>query len=302
MKPHQQSNKEDNESLRDVWISLKNAVQGTEKLIPLIVPTCLLLTCFVITIGATYSAITYVVTLIIILITTLLVYIQSKNYGESALALSAGLLTLFSLEWTLNKFVIFILAWVVFTLVVMIIGAVNSAANYEAMYINIALIIDMKNSEETKKQVRDIIEKVDNKILGIIQRSEVIEIFAYRKLPIDFMKQGLDWVTTLYVISKADYKSIAIFISDIYKIFPPEPNKKYSRLIDSIYNRMRESPVSPSEFIRAFNNSRKIVLSKELEASIYFDYLSDALEKGIEPDEIYQHIKNKIGNKGGKND
>jgi hypothetical protein len=291
-----QPNKSNIESTQNSWILLKNAIQGAEKLVPLIVFSCCFLTFFTIVLGLTYSSITYVVTLLIILFTSIFVYMQSKNYGESALALSAGLLTLFSLEWTHDKFAIFILAWVTFTLAVIIISGVNSASKYQQLYINIALILDLDNFEETQNKIRSIIEGIESKdkILGIIQRSEIIEIFAYRKLPLEFMEQGLSWVITLYAISKADYKSIALFISDIYKIFPPEQNKKYSRLLDSIYNRMRESPVSPIEFINAFNSSRKLVLSKQLEPKEYFDYLSNALENGVEPDDIYQHIKDDL--------
>lgn len=73
----------------------------------------------------------------------------------------------------------------------------------------------------------------------------------------------------------------------------PIPEERYSKLLDQIYNVMRQSPVSPKEFIEAFNNSRRIALSEGIEPEIYFERLQDALEIGVSPDEMYEYLLEK---------
>ena len=55
--------------------------------------------------------------IILVLATSLGIFIKTGNYGEAALALVAGLLTIYSVEWTTGRWLAFVSVWITFTMI-----------------------------------------------------------------------------------------------------------------------------------------------------------------------------------------
>lgn len=233
---------------------------------------------------------------IVVLFSSLLIYSSSHNYGEAALALVAGLLTAFTVEWTPGQFAVFLFSWVILTAAVILISSVRLAADVEETYTDAALAIDADHSQQLMKELRSIEKKAKTEMLGPTERAEVIRLFAFRKLPIPSMQYGLQAVEMLSTITKVDHESVASFVVDIYKVFESEPGPLYKTLLDQVYENIREARVSPSEFIDAFCNSRSIALSREIDPEEYLAELRSALDRGIPPSEVYEFLIGRLDN------
>jgi hypothetical protein len=275
------------------WFSLISTIQAGYKLAPFIVIALSAVVLVVTIIAITSTKLMMGVVLLIVLGITIIVYATTNNFGEAALALVAGLLTAYSVSWTPSKFIAFIAVWSAFSSATFLLSSLKLASKSEEIYRQAAIAICSHNSEvdEIEKKLQKISNESSIEGLGPIQRAEVILLFSYRKLPIESQVGALRAVSILSIITQLDHKQIASFISDAYKAFEFEIPKEQEKLVDILYESIKSSPVSPEEFIKGFQKSRRFVLSKKLKPKSYLELLKNLLASGVAPEEIDQHIK-----------
>lgn len=288
--------KQNRTSLNKGLLALRNTVQSANQLVPGCIFVSLLLSGAIAFVAFRFASVMMGTIVIVVLFSSLLIYSSSHNYGEAALALVAGLLTAFTVEWTPGQFAVFLFSWVILTAAVILISSVRLAADVEETYTDAALAIDADHSQQLMKELRSIEKKAKTEMLGPTERAEVIRLFAFRKLPIPSMQYGLQAVEMLSTITKVDHESVASFVVDIYKVFESEPGPLYKTLLDQVYENIREARVSPSEFIDAFCNSRSIALSREIDPEEYLAELRSALDRGIPPSEVYEFLIGRLDN------
>ncbi len=288
--------KQNRTSLNKGLLALRNTIQSANQLVPGCIFVSLLLSGAIAFVAFRFASVMMGTIVIVVLFSSLLIYSSSHNYGEAALALVAGLLTAFTVEWTPGQFAVFLFSWVILTAAVILISSVRLAADVEETYTDAALAIDADHSQQLMKELRSIEKKAKTEMLGPTERAEVIRLFAFRKLPIPSMQYGLQAVEMLSTITKVDHESVASFVVDIYKVFESEPGPLYKTLLDQVYENIREARVSPSEFIDAFRNSRSIALSREIDPEEYLAELRSALDRGIPPSEVYEFLIGRLDN------
>jgi len=233
--------------------------------------------------------------IIIVVCTSLSIYLYSNKYGEAALALVAGLLAAFTVEWTKGNFIAFSVAWFFFSISAFMISSIRLAAKTEDIYKQAAVTIS--NSKLTIKEAEKILREIGanaaKEKLGPVERAEILRFLAFRNLPINVYKPALETIGTLSVVTRVNYKDIIVFIADIYTMINYTPNISYSQITDIIFNTIRETPVPPEDFITAFKKSRQIVLSNNISLEDYFKELKNALNSGISPENIYEYLSSR---------
>lgn len=143
---------------------------------------------------------------------------------------------------------------------------------------------------DNEKKLKKIGETTENNALGPIERAEILLIFSYRKLSIETMRSALRAVGILSVITQLPPKEVAMFIADAYKTFNYAFPEQKEKLVDILYENIKQSPVAPSDFIDAFKQSRQILLSNTVEPIAFLELLKQALEKGTPPNETRHYI------------
>ncbi|MDX9964096.1 hypothetical protein [Desulfobacter postgatei] len=286
-------NKRLKQTFGQAWFSLISTVQAAYNLAPFIVIVLSGVVLLVTMVAITSTKLMMGVVLLIVLGITIIVYATTNNFGEAALALVAGLLTAYSVTWTPSKFIAFIAVWSAFSFSAFLLTSLKLASQSEGLYRQAAIAICNHNSEVDGIEKK--LQKISNDCpidgLGPIQKAEVILLFSYRKLTIESQVGALKAVSILSVITQLDHKQIASFISDAYKAFDFETPVEQEKLVDILYESIKSSPVSPEEFIEAFQKSRRFVLSKELKPKAYLELLKSLLASGVAPGEIDQYIK-----------
>ena len=282
--------------LRQSVRELRSTIQALNKLVPGCVVVGMMLTAAVIAVALVSTQIMMGITILIVLVASIVVYSQTDSYGEAALALVAGLLTAFTVEWTTANFVTFVVVWVGLSLFALMISSVKLAAEVEEIYADAARSIDPRQPAEVQKELEEVGKDELIKMLGPVNRAEVVRFFAFRKLPVPSMRYGLRAVEMLSTVTSVDHMAVAEFVVDVYKMFKSTPGPRYEQLLDRVYQIIRESPVSPAEFMAAFKDTRHLALSGDINPEEFFQHLTSALDQGVAPDEIYEYLRDRLQN------
>ena len=284
------------QTFNEVWISFVATVKAAYKLAPLLI----IMMCGVI-VAVTYLSITSTklmmgVVLLVVLGVTVIIYATSGNFGEAALALVAGLLTAYSVTWSPNRFIAFIAVWAAFSFLAILISSIKLASQSESLYRQAAIALSENNFQvsQTEKELKKIGN--DNTVdgLGPIERAETLLIFSYRKLSMEILPAALKAVAILSVITQLQPKIIAAFVADVYKVFDSAFPEQQEKLVDILYENIKESPVTPLDFIDAFRHSRRLILSKSMAPTTYLELLRQALETGTPPNEVIEYIEGHV--------
>ena len=244
-----------------------------------------------------------VVVTLLVLTVSLVMYGKIANYGEAALALVAGLLMALAITWTLGKFLIFIAAWVVFTVFVFLISSIKLASKLQHIYRHAAVLIDNKNYQNIEEKLKKAGSSTPRGMLGPLERVESIRLLSFRKYPIQLMKSTLATVETLSIATQVSYKKITLFIADLYMMVAhllgqneQEINQQFHRLVVLVMNIICDTPASPEEFFNTFQQTRWFVISGRLEPIPYLQEIYHAFNKGFSPDDIVEGMSKKYKN------
>lgn len=283
-------------SFYEVWRAFIATVQSLYKLAP----------CLVIVMAAVIAGVTWLalfssklmlgMVLLVVWGVAVIVYISTQKYGEAALALVAGLLTAYSVTWNTARFIGFVAIWAGFSFVAFLISSVRVSNKAESIYRQASLTMadEVADSFLIEKELRAIGEASNNVSLGPIERAEVIRVFAFRKLPISVMQAGLKSVGMLAVITEIEPKTVANFIADVYRIFDATTSAQGEMIMGIMHQTIKRSAVPPRDFMAAFEHSRRLVLSRTVDAPSYFAELQLALDAGVTPEMMGEYLSSRI--------
>lgn len=225
---------------------------------------------------------------IVIFFSSVVVYFRSKNYGEAVLALSAGLFTVYTVNWTTPLFISFIVVWVAFTVIVFLSTSIKLASESQSIYLeaSFALKGTELSDKECEKALCSIADKLKDSIIGPIEKAEVIRVFAYKKIAIEDMTTGLKWVNIFFALTRIPYLVLADFVAVVIKNTSIiSEHITCDNIFDYIYTGMRNAPVAPNEYIEAFQQTRHILI-KSKQVVLYFNTLVEYFDSGVSPQDI----------------
>ena len=144
------------------------------------------------------------------------------------------------------------------------------------------------------KQLEKISGSLENSVLSPEERAEILRFFSFRKVSIENMPVALKWVHIYYVITKINYLDLASFVVAVIKnTYVLDEGFSIDRIFDYIYSAMRDTPVSPQEFIDAFLKT-KYILAATQNTILYFDTLKDFFATNQPYDKLEDYVQQKV--------
>ena len=280
------------QSLNHSLVKLRAALKAAYKL-ALVAVALILSISFSIVVLAMQSATAKVgVVLLVVFFVAVVIYASTNSYGEAALALAAGLLSVYSVDWTTANFISFVGVWVGFSVLALLISSVRIAAQSESIYREASLTLapDAAGSGAVESELRRIGADRSIRYLGPIECADAIRIFCFRRVPLDVMASALQAVEMLSVVTQANPTRVARFIADVYRVFDSVSPEDVGQIVDILFRTIRDSAVPPDDFLAGFESSRHLVLSRTLAPQDYLRQLREALEHGIPPEKISDHL------------
>lgn len=226
----------------------------------------------------------------------LLVYFSTKSYGEAALALAAGLFSVYSVEWTTPHFVSFIVIWLAFTVVAFLASSIRIASQVEDIYRQAALFSNgLDGWEEREKELRAIGAHKSHGMLNAKEKAEVLRLLSFRRIPLGLMKPVLEAVESVSVVTKVDHLRVAGLVADVTKAAEVAGGSSAQGVADTVVETIRDAAVAPSDFFLAFETSRHLMFNPVVGVERYFVALRDVLETGARPDDVYVRLAEDLG-------
>lgn len=225
---------------------------------------------------------------LIVFFVSLIVYVRSKNFGEGALALVAGLLAVFSVEWDQQSFIIFASTWIGFTVLAFLVSSVRIAMKVESLRRRAALRIDSRMYKEVESLLSKSASRSELKMLSPTERAEVQLVFAYANVELGAMDDALVFAEQLHVITDIDLKRVASFVADLVAIIGRK--RRITEVLDSIYTLVNEAPYPPEDIFDVVRRTKYIVLRNILTSDEYFSRIVDLMTNGVDPGDIHERL------------
>ncbi len=277
-------------SFLDLAASLKAVIAASYKLAPAAVLVMIGIIAAVIGISIQSSSLMMGVVLIVVWVVSLLVYVDTKNFGQAALAMVAGLITAYSVQWTPMRFAAFVVAWVGLAGAALIISSIRIAAESEQIYMDGATFTapDASQIKSVYQRLRNIGEKTQYGSIGPIQRAAIVRFFCFRRVPIDLMRHLLQATETISLASRLEPLRIAALLADFTRLHTQDLGH-YEAIIealdamDTVDAILKHAGVSPDEYITAIEDSRHVFLGRRIPVHRYFNLLGKGLNAGVAP-------------------
>lgn len=282
-------------SLEQVLRSLWMVVKSSYGLAPATVVVMILVT--VLVVGATIwsTPLMMIVVLFVVLGIAILLFLNTWNYGEAALALAAGLLTVYSVTWTPMRFIAFIAVWLGFSAIALLASSIKIASQLETIFIGAATAVaghsDPIAIKSAERQLRLISDRYKGYLLGGKEKAQAIRVFAFRRLPLEAFDSALGAVDILSTALQLDAIAIANLVCDITKAFEASEDLDQTASLGSFIAALQNTAVPPSDFVVAFESSRHLLLGQRLRPSAYFTGLKKSLESGVAPTRVGDHLE-----------
>ncbi|WP_341731859.1 hypothetical protein [Microcoleus sp. EPA2] len=280
------------ESLRAAVFQLVNAAY---KVAPGLVIVGILLAVLIISITLLFSPLRLASLILLVVFTALLIFIQRESFGDATLSLVGGLLTVLRTEWTINLYITFCVAWLGFALMVFLISSIKLATRQEDILKSSAIALSESSNSDIdtlEKELNTLVKSSENKILSPIQRAEVIQLLVFRKAPKKMLPQLLKSVEKIFTITKVDLNLITTSLVDLFKMKKVESEQESIFLLDRLYKIIKDTPVAPQDFFEVFVASRRLLLQKTVSPIEFLNKLSEYLEIGVAPKDMYNEILN----------
>lgn len=277
-------------SLKSAVVQLVNAAY---RVAPGLVIVGILLAVVIISITLLFSPLRLAFLILLVVSTALLIFIKRESFGDATLSLVGGLLTVLRTEWTINLYITFCVAWFGFALMVFLISSIKLATRQEDILKSSAIALSEPSNSDIdtlEKELNTLVKSSENQMLSPIQRAEIIQLLVFRKAPKEMLPQLLDSVEKLFTLTKVDLNLITTSLVDIVKMVKVESEQESTFLLDRLYKIIKDTPVAPQEFFEAFVASRRLLLQKTVSPIEFLNKLSEYLEIGVAPKDMYNEI------------
>lgn len=286
-------------SLSEVFRALRSAISSAYNLAPGAVGCMTILVGAVVALVVRWSAAREATVLLLVLSVALLVYFSTKSYGEAALALAAGLFSVYSVEWTTPNFLSFITIWLVFTAVALLASSIHIASQVEDIYRQAALLsAGPAGYKQREKELREIAGFKGLGMLNAKEKAEVLRLLCFRRISLELMRTVLEAVETVSVVTKVSYLRVAGLIADVTKAAEIAGGTSAQGVADTVVQTMRDAAVAPSDFFSAFESSRHLMFRPRVGVERYFIALRRVLESGARPADVGEFLISELGVSG----
>ena len=281
-------------ALRDSVAALGDALRGLNRVMPGVVVVLMLLAVGIVTtVALTVHAIVSIL-IVIVVLSSLSVFWATRRYGESNLALIVGLFTVFTVSWTVPRFIAFAAAWIAFALFVLLFHSIHLASELESIYVDAAVLYSRGGPNHNEIRAR--LEKIGkpsggpNRLLGSVDRARVIRRAAQRRVDLDYVGAILASANILYTVTKADPETITDFVVGLGRVL----EGRSTELLESgdfALDAITASGTPPADFFASFSQARHLVEDGAIDPKQFLVLLQQGLFRGIGPDGIEAYIK-----------
>lgn len=275
-------------SLFNLFKAFKNLISYLFKNYPVLLylfVICILNFCVIVVTTETRALVLYSLGIAIF---SIVIYAKTGKFGESALSLFFGLISVFTLEWKYEKAALFAQILFPSLFIYFIIDSIKLSGKSEEILTQAAIFIDYKRVQEIYKELDNIAKSpTESRQLGVIERSEIVRFLAFHKIPTKDMRSVIEiveFIKTTYLID------LDLAISTYWSLFnivkKVENRSILNRDLYEILNVIATVPISPKEYADCIIRNRTEFIKNNYTVQKINESISDHISKGFRPEDF----------------
>jgi len=238
-------------------------------------------------------SITYLLGLLI-LGTSIGIYLKTKSFSETTLSFILGILTIYTIDWKTANVTLFVLIYIAYVVLVFFISSIKLAAKMESILTQAASKLDIDNHAETYKRMHEIAHKSTRyNQLSIIDKSEVIRYLAFRKITLGEYETAINLVELIKSVCQVELIVCCEMYYGLYTYCynrrPTPPN--ISIEIQHMFDKITTLSLSYLEFFDIFSNTKRILIEEKLDFDSYLFEISKLSVQGYSGLDIVELLK-----------
>jgi|AKZA01.1.fsa_nt_gi hypothetical protein len=289
--------KKSSNSLIEALRALINVINSLFKKMPVLFLVLIYLLDIIVRIYQSKGGSTLYLVGLLILISSISIYISSKSIAETTLSFILGILTVYSINWEKANFTLFILLYFAYIVIVFYISVIRFASEQESILIQAASKLDIKNHKEVYKRLKIISQlNTPHGQLSIIDKCEVIRYLAFRQVMIGEYEEALKKVELLKSVCQIDLISCCEIY---YGFFTYCRNKKQippniSKEVEIMFDKVTTLTIPYMDFFNIFSNTKRILVEDKLQYMDYIFHINNLALQGYSDSDIIILLKNKF--------
>ncbi|GIM30041.1 hypothetical protein CPJCM30710_27070 [Clostridium polyendosporum] len=231
---------------------------------------------------------------LLIFVVSVGIYAKNKNISETMLTFMIGVLTVFTIDWEEADFRLFMLFYLVFNLMIFVIGSINLAVKKDNILIQAAnSLCNDSNYDEIHRKLNKIFDKsTPNNQLAPIERAEAIRFLAFRRVDIDDMLKALSSIEIIKTVWEIDLnKACNVFYILYVFSYNHFPHKNPSKNTIELFNKILTISLPPEQFFELFLKTKKKIISDEMDFDTYIKKIKELAINGMDSCEIIEELR-----------
>lgn len=232
---------------------------------------------------------------VMILLISICIYVSTKSFSETTLSFILGILTMYSINWEVANFNLFIFLYLIYIIIIFYTYAIRLTAKQENILRQAACKLDIDDFNEVYKRLKRISVKPSKRNqLSIIERSEIIRYLAFRQVIIGEYEESIDVIELIKNVCQIDlirccefYYSLYVYCSNRKPVTPNLP-----RNIEKMFDRITTVTVSYNEFFEIFIKTKRILVEDRISFDEYLLEIKLLSLKGYSSEDIIELLIN----------
>lgn len=233
---------------------------------------------------------------LLILITSIGIYVNTKSFSETTLSFVLGILTIYSIDWKKANIALFVILYLTYIVVTFYISAIRLAAKQENILTQAACKLDIDNYEDVYKRLKAISQKSTKYgQLSILDKSEIIRYLSFRQVIIGEYEEAINIIELIKNVCQAEI----IPCCEIYYGFytychnqTPTPSN-ISKEVERMFDKVTTLTISYLEFFEIFAQTKRILVEKTLSFDKYLLEIKLMALKGYSSTDICEIMREK---------
>jgi len=212
-----------------------------------------------------------------------------KGAIEATVTFSVGMFTAFTVPWNRSYFIVFIIAILIFTVLIILFTSIRLAAGVQSVMTMAANFYSQGDHETNLQELKAVYESgKPGETLTSLDRANAILFFAQRKVPADIMNNLIRKVYQICTVTQVDQVRIETML---YKIYQAATNREdFDIYMTWTEEYLLEGPASPGELVDSFIHTSFMLSAPMTNFRNYLTVLTSGVARGYNREQLYQFM------------
>jgi len=231
---------------------------------------------------------------LVILITSIGIYISTKSFSETTLSFVLGLLTVYSIDWNKANIKLFIILYLAYIMLIFCISSIRLSAKQESILIQAACKLNINDSDEVYKRLKKISEKLTKyNQLSIIDKCEIIRYLSFRQISTVEYEEAINLIELFVGVCQTELIPCCEIYYGFYTYCYNLDYRDVSQEIEKMFDKVTSLNISYASFFEIFSQTKRILVEKIMTYDNYIIEIKSLAISGYSESDIIDILRKK---------